>query len=84
MSELVKYTLPDGRVHARVVSDRPPGDREDLDLDVVYARIRDALSRGLSDVQAALYAGCSDKTVWRYRQRRGIPASEPHRPRRTA
>ena len=38
--------------------------------------IRVAISRGMSDGEAALYADCSSHTVFRYRKRHGIPRTD--------
>jgi hypothetical protein len=45
------------------------------EVDELHARIRAYYAEGWSDVQVALRAGCSDRTVWRYRKLRGLPAN---------
>ncbi len=67
MSEIV--SKQDGSRYAR--SGRWPDANERQEI---QSRIRSALLRGMSDTDAALYAGCATKTVFRYRKARGIPA----------
>lgn len=64
-----RYYIPTRRAR-NGMSD--PNERERVE-----GRIRAALDRGDSDREAAVYAGVTDRTVNRYRDRHGIKPNDP-------
>lgn len=65
-----------GRSNSSVNSGRGAGRRDAMEEERMHDLIRVAISRGMSDGEAALYADCSSRTVLRYRKRHGIPRTD--------
>ena len=65
-----------GRGNNNVNSGHRAGPRDAMEAEQMHDLIRVAISRGMSDGEAALYADCSTRTVFRYRKRHGIPRTD--------
>lgn len=65
-----------GRSNSSVNSGHRAGRRDAMEEERMHDLIRVAISRGMSDGEAALYADCSSQTVFRYRKRHGIPRTD--------
>ena len=65
-----------GRGNSTVNSGHRAGSRDAMEIEQMHDLIRVAISRGMSDGEAALYADCSSRTVRRYRKRHGIPRTD--------
>ncbi len=72
---LIRYGKDDVRVSSQHGISYTLWEREEL-----HQTIRYWYSQGLSDLQVAVHAGCSDQTVWRYRKRKGLVANNPQKP----
>jgi hypothetical protein len=72
MSELHRYKLSSGK-NVSVVKSSRRGRPDRIDAEIMRENIRAGISRGWSDNEVALYADCSQKTVFRYRKEHSIP-----------
>ena len=51
------------------------GKKSEQEVEIQNAQIRRAYSWNYFDTEIAVYAGCSIKTVERWRERRGLPSN---------
>lgn len=63
------------RVERHVNSTRGRGPFEWAEAERIYPEIRSGIEQGFSDLEIARRTGISNKTVARYRKRRGLPNS---------